>query len=132
MPLDRRHITVASRIMLPTYAVFFAGLGLNYLFPGEAAAASPVLTFVNHLIPLEVWGGLFIFCAAIMVTALVRRSRVLYRWALRVCGFSMLFWATFVALATLAGDATPFSVGWSLFIATCCLASDRSLAAREV
>ena len=117
--------------MLPTYVVFFAGLGLNYLFPGEAAAASPVLRFVDSLIPLVVWGGLFIFCAIVMGLALLSHRRNLFRWALRMCGLSMLFWAAAIALATVAGDATPFSVGWSLFVATCCLASDRSLAVRE-
>ena len=132
MPLDREHITAASRIMLPTYVVFFATLGVNYVIADTSSLNNPVLDYVDDVMPLPVWGCLFLFCSFVMVSAMATRRRALYRWALRMCGLSMLFWATVIFLATLAGDASLFSAVWSLFVATACLASDRSLARQEV
>lgn len=132
MPLDRAHVTAASRVMLPTYVVFFLLLGLNYLTAEQVALANPALAFANDVMPLPIWGGLFVFCAFVMFAALLTKRRTLYRWALRMCGISMVFWALVIAWASLVGDATPLAAAWAGFVSMCCLATDRSLAAREV
>jgi hypothetical protein len=132
MPLTRHTVTAASRIMLPTYVAFFAALGANYLIADETAMQSPALRFADAFMPLPAWGALFLACAAIMVTALVTQCRILYRWALRMCGMSMVFWAVVIAWASFDGDATPLAAIWAAFVAAACYASDRSLANREV
>lgn len=131
MPLDRQHVTTASRIMLPTYVAFFGLLGLNYLTAEDTALANPALAFANDVMPLPIWGGLFIACAFVMFCALVTKRRLLYRWALRMCGLSMLFWAGVILWASLDEAATPFAAAWAGFVATACYATDRSLATRE-
>jgi hypothetical protein len=129
--LTRDNVTAASRIMLPTYVVFFAAVGLNYLLANGTAAATPALAYVNAIMPLPVWGGLFATCAALMALALIRGRRTLYRFALRYCAFAMILWAIVITLASLVGEATPLAAVWSAFVATACLASDRSLKTGE-
>jgi hypothetical protein len=133
MTLTRDNVTEASRIMLPTYVVFFGWLGLSYMFgPAAPLAASPALAFAAAVMPIEAWGGMFATCSALMAVALVVHKRILFRFALRVCAFSMLVWAAIILSATIAGDATLAASFWPAFVATACLASDRSLAAGEV
>lgn len=132
MPLDRQHITAASRVMLPAYVVFFAALGFNYMTAEQVALNNPALAFANDLMPLPVWGAVFLVCACLMGVALLLKQRFLYRFALRFCAVSMVFWAVVIAWASWVGDATPLAAAWSAFVATACYATDRSLAAREV
>lgn len=132
MPLDRAHVTVASRVMLPTYVVFFGVLGVNYLMANDAALNAPALVFAANVMPLPAWGGLFVACSLMMTAALLMRRRVLYRFALRMCAVAMVFWAIVIAAASLQGEATPLAAVWSGFVAVACYASDRSLATREV
>lgn len=131
--MTRNTVTAASRIMLPTYVAMFGAIGLSYVFgPHKIAAASPALAFADRMMPLPAWGALFLGCSAMMAAALLTHRRMLYRWALRMCGVSMTIWALIIGLATLHGDATPAAAAWPAFVAVACLASDRSLAVREV
>lgn len=133
MTLTRQNVTAASRIMLPTYVIFFAWLGLSYIFgPDAPLTAAPALAFADALMPLVVWGWLFVACAVVMTAALLLHLRLMFRFALRMCGLSMLAWAVVILLATLAGEASLSACAWSAFVATACWASDRSLAVREV
>lgn len=131
MPLTRETVTVASRVMLPAYVVFFVVVGANYLIADGTATSNPALRFVDSVMPLHAWGWLFIGCSLIMAGALATHRRILYRWALRMCALSILFWATVIAWASLSASATPFAAAWPAFVATACYATDRSLAARE-
>jgi hypothetical protein len=116
--------------MLPTYVIFFAVVGTNNIVAD--VSANPTLSYVGNLMPLPAWGGLFLTCSAIMLAAMLLGRRLLYRFALRMCALSMAVWAVFIILASLEGAATPFAAAWSAFVGIACLASDRSLAAREV
>lgn len=132
MPLTRDNITAASQVMLPTYVLAFAAFGLSYLFgPRATLVASPSLAFADDLMPLRAWGCLFLACSLVMAAALALHRRLLFRFALRMCGVSMYAWAGIIALATLAGDASLSAPVWSAFVATACFASDRSLAIGE-
>ena len=132
MPLTRTTVTAASRIMLPTYVIAFAWFGLSYLFgPKALLTSSPALAFADDVMPLRAWGGVFLFCALLMCAALLLGRRTLYRFALRMCGLSMIVWALIIAGAYLAGDVSASAPVWSAFIAVACFASDRSLAVRE-
>lgn len=132
MPLDRNHITVASRIMLPSYIVFFIVVGSNFLAGTFGRAqSSPMLRYADTIMPIQVWGGVFVTCSLIMAGALVTRNRMLYRYGLLVCGISMTLWAL-VAVAGIWVEPVSYSAwAWPAFVAAACAASNRSLAAGE-
>lgn len=131
MPLDRAHITAASRIMLPVYVVFFGVIGINFLASPQRLAASPMLRYADHIMPLRVWGAMFFTCCILMLIALAFASRDLYRFALLMCAVSMLLW-TLVAILGAFVEPVSFSAwAWPGTIAAACLASNRSLVRRE-
>lgn len=133
MPLTRANVTVASRIMLPTYVITFAWFGITYLFgPKSVLVSSPALAFADDVMPLRAWGAVFLACSLLMLTAMLAGTRLLFRFALRMCGLSMIVWALIISGAYLAGDVSASAPLWSAFIAVACFASDRSLAVREV
>ena len=133
MPLTRATMTRASRVMLPTYVFFFAGLGANYTAtPAVRLTASPALAYVDGLMPLRAWGGLFLAAAALMVAALVSQKRIVFRFALLLCAWSMVVWAAANLLAAFRSQATPLGWLWPLFVVAACVASYRSLTVREV
>ena len=133
MPLDRAHVTVASRVMLPAYVVFFAGLGVNYVAtPDSRLKASPALDYAAQFMSLPAWGGLFLVASALMFVALVSRRRVLYRYALLLCAYSMGVWTLANILAAFHSDATPLGWLWPAIVVAACVASYRSLTVREV
>lgn len=131
-PLDRDHVTVASKIMLPTYVAFFSVVGMNFaLAPSPRLLESPMLRYADHLMPIRLWGALFVACGLIMLTALVTKNRMMYRYGLLVCGLSMSVW-TAVAVVGLFFEPISFSAwAWPAFIAAACAASDRSLSRHE-
>ena len=130
-PLQRDTVTAASRIMLPTYVVFFGLLGINYLAADQTAQASPPLVYVDDRVPLPAWGAVFLTCAAVMAVSLLLRRRTLYRYALWYCGLAMVVWMVGIAFASKAGEATPFAWVWAYLAASACFASDRSLGTGE-
>lgn len=129
MPLDRDHMTVASRIMVPTYVVFFTGLGLASLVtPLHRLLETPMLRYADHLMSIRAWGGLFVACGLVMLVALLQRRRMLYRWGLLVCGLSMAAWML-VAFVGLWFEPISYSAPlWPAFVVAACAASNRSLA----
>lgn len=129
--LTRENVTTASRLMLPTYVFTFAALGLSYALGPRETLVSPPLAFADQMMPLRAWGCVFLACSAAMASALLLRRRMLFRFALRMCGVSMFVWAGVITLATLAGDASLSAPVWSAFIGIACFASDRSLAIGE-
>lgn len=128
MPLDRDHMTVASRIMLPTYVALFTGLGIAAaLTPIDRLVATPFFRYANHLMSMRAWGGLFIACGLLMLVALLRQSRTLYQYALLVCGLSMAVWSV-VAVVGIWFEPISFSAWlWPAFATRACWASNKSL-----
>lgn len=132
MPLDRQHVTAASRVMLPTYAGFFAVVGGNWLLtPADRLLASPGLAYADALLTIRAWGALFLGAALLMVAALAARHRDAFRAALLFCFFTLLVWAGVMGAAAINGTASPSAPAWPTFIACACLASYRSLTRRE-
>jgi hypothetical protein len=128
MPFDRAHLNTPSRIMAPVCAVFFAVIGSNFAAGTFGRAdASPMLRYANTLMPIPVWGALFIVCALLMVAAMVRGSRMVYRYALLVCSFSMVVWSL-VAVAGIFVEPVSYSAwAWPAFVAAVCWSFDKSL-----
>lgn len=132
MPLDRQHVTVASRIMLPAYLVFFAVLGVaSITTPLGRLTRSPMLDYANQIMSLRAWGSLFVACALLMAFALLTHNRDRYRYALLLCGFSMTLW-TIVAIVGVFAEPISYSAWvWPALVTAACFASDRSLVHQE-
>lgn len=131
MPLTRDTVTAASRIMLPTYPVFFGLTGINYVVNADRLADSPGLRFLDSVIPMPGWGLLFLAAATLMVYALLQHRRVVYRYALWLCLVASALFAGGLAFAVIFGGASFSAPLWPAFVATCCWATERSLATRE-
>ena len=137
LPLHRRTVTVASRIMLPTYVGLFTLIGLAYLFqPAARVQASPALAFADRLIPMPVWGGIFLTTAGLLSAAMLvahrrRWTRVLAGYALWVGVVVLTTWAGIFTGAVITAGASLGSPVWPAFAAIACFASSRSLAAGE-
>lgn len=132
MPLTRATVTSSSRLMLPAYVAFFAVVGGNWLAtPRERLLASPGLAYADALLTIRAWGALFLGAAVVMAAALATRHRDAFRGALLFCFLTLLCWAAVMVFAAFRSETTPSGWAWPAFIATACLASYRSLTARE-
>lgn len=132
MPLDRTTVTVASRIMLPVYVVFFTLLGLTYLLtPIGRLVESPGLAYADGFLTLRGWGALFLAAAAVMAAALVRHERDWFRAALFFCAVCMAFFAAVLLWAGLHGEASFAAWSWPGIVVAACFASYRSLTTGE-
>lgn len=128
MPLTRAKVTIASRVMLPTYPTFAAWIGLVYATdPDSRLAGSPAFP----LLPTTVWGVGFIVGAACLSCALVAGDRDLYAKALAPLLIWLGVWAAALAWSAIF-DGTSFSApAFPLFGAVACWATMLSLLTRE-
>src|SRR5690242_8857003 len=102
MPLDRAHVTVASRIMLPAYALIYAGVGLAFLLQDPARTSSPAFDVAKSLLPIHAWGWVFLAVAVAETAALITHRRRAYVLAL-VPGAGLAgFWAVIVSSSAFA------------------------------
>lgn len=132
MPLTRANVTAASRIMLPTYPVFFASIAAGLLFtPLDRLVATPAWRFADQLVSLRLWGVGFGAVALGMAIAMLTHHRHRYKVALGVAVVWMTLWAGILASAFLFGDTSPFAWTWPAFVARACYASLVSLETRE-
>lgn len=133
MPLDRSHITAASKIMLPTYVVLATLAGLVYTFdPLGRVAGIHTLAFQRSVMPLWIWGCLFLGLAALMVLALARHSRDGFAFALAVSAVTWFAWGClYLVSAATDPQASILAPAFPWFVATACIASMVSLVKRE-
>lgn len=127
-PLTPARVTVASRIMLPTYVVFSALLGLNYVFAPEHRLKNPALTAARTVMPVEAWGLVFLILAAVMAVGMLSHNRT--GVIIVLCyGAAMYFgWAIFYAASVMLDPRTSlFAPAWPLFVVTAHVASAASL-----
>lgn len=133
MPLTRTNVTVASRIMLPTYGLIAAGLGVVYTFdPFNRNAGNSALAFAVTIMPLFVWGCLFLAVSALMAWSMRCHNRSSMIFALYVFAGAMTLWALAFLVAVIAFGAPLTAPQWPLFAAVCCHASAQSLLKGEV
>lgn len=127
MPLDRAHLTVASQITVPTYAIFFTVVGSNFLTGPYSRLSSPMLRYADSIMSIRLWGALFLGCGILMFAAIWTHNRDLYRFGLLVCATSMLTW-TLVAILGVFAEPVSFSAwAWPGAMTAFCLATNRSL-----
>lgn len=135
MTLRRADVTIASRVMLPTYPVLAGVLGAGFLFtPEPVLLETPIYRSMAGLMPLHFWGAGLLLIAAVQVVALAlyrRRVRDLYQYVLGLLVVWMAAWCAVCVVAFFRGEASPVAWVWPAFAARACWASVLSLAARE-
>lgn len=138
MVLQRKRVTVASRVMLPTYVLFFTYLAANYtITPRERLVeASAALGYADMLLPMPVWGLIFAANAVAMAASMVLGKRAhsgeVFVFALWVGIVTLAIYALVFAFAAFNNEASPGAIAWPMFVATACYATQRSLNAAEV
>lgn len=136
MPLTRSTVTVASRVMLPTYVVLATLIGGYYVVdPGHRLGAVHALTFARWLTGgnMAIWGWIFLGLAALMCAAFATRNRLAFAFGLCCCAVTMLLWsAMYAASAIVDPETSLLAPVWPLFVAVACVASVASLLHREV
>lgn len=131
--LSKTTITVASRVMLPVYVIFFNWVGLNWLTTDlDRLRESPALRYTDEVLDLRGLALLLLLAGLLMAAALISRRRLVAQYALVVAGlcFGVCFTAWLVAGFTTA--ASPSAAAWPFLGLAACTASYRSLAAQEV
>ena len=132
MPLTKENLTVASRIMLPTYVVVFAWLGLNYLLTSKTRLnKSPTLRYADMVVDIRALGILLLAAALIMLGALASRHRTAARYALLLAGTCFLILLGVFLAAMFRSEASPSAAAWPFLGAAACAASYRSVTIRE-
>jgi hypothetical protein len=132
MPLDREHITRASLVMLPTYVGMFVVLGCGYmLIPNARALSNPPLAYADSVLPLTVWGGLFLAIGLLMAVSLMTRHRTAFRYALSLGSLCMGIWTVVFVVAAFNSATTPIAWVYPAVITLACHASNRSLTKGE-
>lgn len=133
MPLTRGTVTAASRIMLPTYVIFFAWVGGNWaLTDSHRLGESPALRYAATLLPMPMWGCLLVAVSILIAVALLSHRRDLCRFALWIAAIALGLFAVIFALAGFVSVASPSAAAWPLLGAAACIASERSLLKGEV
>jgi hypothetical protein len=117
--------------MLPSYVVFFCGIGAGYML-GLRIGAAPMLRFADRIMPIEVWGGVFFTCGILMIVAMLAHHRTLYRYALLVCATSMAVWLAVALLGVFYAPVTYTAWLWPFIVMQACRASNRSLVRGEL
>lgn len=133
-PLKKDRVTVASRVMLPTYALAFLLLGLNYLItPVNRLSQSPGLKFADgEVMPIQLWGVLFLISGVLSTLALFIHRRDIFRFALYLGRIVLAIWVVIFLLAALFSDASPTAAIWPWIAMRACKASELSLRKEEV
>lgn len=131
MPLDRAHMTEAERVTLRLYPVAYAAIGLVLMFQPATRTSGPAFEPARLLLPMPVWGLLFVLIAAAEVLALGIQRRRLYIGALTAGAGMAVFWLVLLIYATTGSDKVSYSsAGWVMIAAVAQFASARMLATR--
>jgi hypothetical protein len=132
--LDRDTITVASRLMIPAYVVFFAGLGLNFVItPLHRLGATPGLQYVQISAGgIRLYGVTFLVVAALIAAAMASRRRGPCLYALNLGALSMALWGVLQLAAAIFSTGSPSGWCWPGIVCAACMATSRSLRRREV
>lgn len=110
------NVTSASRTMLPSYPILALLFGFNYLTTEtpHLVSASLTLKVTDRVMPLQVWGVLFLVVGAFQVVALIVGKRAVYEAALALmCGLTMFLALVFSAISVGLVGAAVMWVGFT-------------------
>ena len=133
MTLIKREVTVAARVMLPTYVVLTFLIGVTYLTdPLGRLDGVNALSAQRSIMSMKWWGTLFIAISLTMALAFRRRSRAWFVFGLYACAATMGIWAALYTVSIFTTDnASVTTPMYPLFVAIACHASAKSLLAKE-
>lgn len=133
MPLDRQHITIASAVMLPAYAILDALFGVVFISdPEHRLGLAPSLVAAREYLTLPLWGVMWIALTALMTFALIVKARWVFVVALALNIAAWALWAVVVELAVIDQANVSYLAGaLPLFVAVASFASLLSLMSRE-
>lgn len=142
MPLDRQHVTVASRVMLPVDVAFGGVLGLIWALQ-DPSRRNQSLAALDRTWPVENTGWVLVAVAGVILAALLGRNRTLAMFGC-AAGVVAYFVLTIIFAGPLDLDLQlgwpPVTVGpsvslsaplWPAYLAAAHLASLASLAVDE-
>lgn len=130
--LYRSTITAASRVMLPTYALFFAGVGFSLILtPESRLRQTPTFRYLDTIADLTWWGAGFLAVAGGMLLCLLRHRRTWYQRLLAVAIVWMTGYTVMTAIAAFNGQTSFAAWTWPAFVAIACWASLRSITSGE-
>jgi len=131
MPLTKANVTAASRVMLPTYVVMTAVIGLVYLLdPLGRLERVHALTAQRMLMGGQMWpwGLVFLGLSVVMLAAFRQHRRTWFVFALYGCAVAFLMWAILYAVSIFLDPATSLLAPvYPLFVVRACRASAKSL-----
>lgn len=129
MLLDRDHITVASRIMLPTYVSLNVLAGFVLIAdPTNTLQNARALRFQESVLPLAAWGyWLVLLAATILFCWLHFRHRMSASFGLAVSAVSWMVLCGTWAIAIKTDGATPLGPLFAAFVTVAHIASIASL-----
>lgn len=133
MPLDRANVTIASRVMLPSYAALNLAFAVAFLSDYQnRLSLAPSLDIARAWMPIERWGILWFTLTALMVMALVVRHRPAFVAALAINAGSWFAWGFLTTAAIFTQpNVSPLAGVLPWFVATASFASMLSLLAGE-
>lgn len=131
MPLDRDHVSPASRVMLPFYAALNLVFGVLFVLdPQHRLDKTPALNPAQGFMPLDSWGLLWLGLATTMTAALCTHVREWYVRALAINIAAWGVWAVVLEIAVFSQPNVSFLVGAiGVVVAVASYASLRSLRA---
>ena len=131
--LNRSDVTVASRVMLPTYVVFFFLLGASLIFTPEPRLLQTVtFRYADQYLDLNSWGFGYVCLALIMASALILGRRKIFLLSLSATMLWMLGWTTLSFLGAIEFSASFSDCLWPAVVTCACWASMRSLSSQEL
>lgn len=132
MPLNRDTVTVASRIMLPTYATVFGLIGALFLLQQPSRTSTGAFDAAKDLMPIRVWGIVFLAVAALELAALAVHNRRTYLGGLVIGAGLAVFWTVVLLTSAVHNPDVSFtSAVWVGGWVACHAATAKSLAERE-
>ncbi len=133
MPLDRRNVTIASRVMLPAYALLNGAFAAAFITdPQSRLTLTPSLDIARAFMPLWAWGLVWFTLASFMVMALVVHHRGVFVGVLSANVAVWAIWGVLVEVAVTTQPNVSYLAGvlpW--FVAAASFASMLSLLNRE-
>src|SRR5690349_19642394 len=132
MALDRKSATPAERITLPTYALGFGYIGVNYLLNPPRLTESPSLANADSILTLPAWGLMYLGLSVLMLVAFAIRGVVPFSYALWIAAICEALWALCLFVGIWTADLSASAWTRDGMIAAFCYASLRMLQTREV
>lgn len=128
-PVQWRKLTFASRIMLPTYPAVFAWVGTVFIAQDPSRTATAVFETAKKLMPIELWGLIFLAIAVVEIVSLLTNRADVYIAALIAGTGLTAFWTVLIINGAFASDYVSWSIaGWMVLAIIAQIASARSLA----